>query len=200
MFFLVSCLFVMSPRCIPTAHKRNLPNNRPLSGGKGYTLCLETRSAGFSCQSAFHYRPLTVALIDAHPVNLEADGEFCLLRIAAVRADGLVAPDQLAGINSAERSVTGPISPDSSSGEFFVQWCHVVKVSRPVGLGLPSRNHCGHALSCLPSDSQSGGNCSSPMSRFGHRFLTLTTSLFTPGFAAAVRFTRHGGFHSTPRF
>jgi hypothetical protein len=75
-----------------------------------------------------------------------------------------------------------------------------VKVSRPVGLGLPSSSHCGHALSCLPFHSQSGGNCSSPISRFGQRLVTLTTSLFTPGFAAAVTFTRNGGFQSTPRF
>src|SRR3989442_678389 len=71
---------------------------------------------------------------------------------------------QLAEMISAVCSVTGPIKPDSSNRESFAQWCHVVKVSRPLGLGFPSSSHRGHPLSSLPFHSQSGGNCSSPIS------------------------------------
>src|SRR5664280_362946 len=41
--------------------------------------------------SAFHCRPLTAALINANPVNLETNWKLCLRRIAALHAaDGLV--------------------------------------------------------------------------------------------------------------
>lgn len=40
--------------------------------------------------------------------------------------------------------VTGPSRPDSASGSFLLHCLQMPKVNRPVGLGLPSCNHCGH--------------------------------------------------------
>ena len=87
-----------------------------------------------------------------------------------------------AGIN-----FTGPSSPESNSGSLFFHRCHIEKVNRPVGLGLPSSSHCGQRLS-VPSGlrSLSSGNCSSPISRFGQRLTTVTSMVFRPARAASV--------------
>ena len=63
------------------------------------------------------------------------------------------------------RSVTGPIRPEGWSGSPAFHNRQVVKVYRPVGLGLPSRTHWGHSLSGDPPrrpgacHSQSSGSC-----------------------------------------
>src|ERR1022692_2466077 len=44
----------------------------------------------------------------------------------------------------------------------------------------------------------SGGNCWSPIRRFGHRFVTSIARSFDPARAAAPSATSKGFFHSTP--
>src|ERR1035437_954250 len=87
---------------------------------------------------------------------------------------------------SAGRSVTGPSRPEGSRVLSLVQWCQVVNVRRPVGLGLPASSQDGQAFNSRPFHSQSGGSCSSPIRRLGHKLVTLTRSVFLPGRAAAV--------------
>jgi len=97
---------------------------------------------------------------------------------------------------------TGPSRPDSSNGSFFVQCFQVVNVTRPVGLGLFSNSHYGQRPNTGPqpwgtglpgleagTHSQSLGNCSSPISRFGHRLTTLTTKSFAPAWRTSVTST-----------
>src|SRR5215213_1924745 len=93
-------------------------------------------------------------------------------------------------------SRTGPNNPEANNGESFRQCFQVVKVCRPEGLGLPSRNHLGHSTKHAPSSCtrqvQSSGICSSPMRRFGQRFTTFTSKAFAPAFAADVTSKRNG--------
>src|SRR5258708_4941430 len=92
-----------------------------------------------------------------------------------------------------DRSVTGPSNPDSISESSFVQRWRVVKAMRPVGLGLASRSHCGHFLRPVPEHSQSGGSCSSPIRRLGHRLVTLISMEFSPAWMHPVTSVRKGG-------
>src|SRR5207249_4477934 len=106
---------------------------------------------------------------------------------------------------STTHKVTGPSRPEVRRGESFVQCFHVVNVRRPVGLGLPSSSHWGHFANGRPEPLQSvrhwqsSGSCSSPMSRFGQRLTTLTSSLFSPGLTALEISASKGAFHRMPK-
>ena len=102
-------------------------------------------------------------------------------------------------ISRAASSVTGPSRPDSSRASSFVQCFQVEKVTFPAGLGLPSSSHCGHLVRIEPFRSVSSGRKSSPISRFGQRFVTRISRSLAPVRTAPVSSTRNGGFQRMPR-
>src|SRR6185437_978999 len=106
---------------------------------------------------------------------------------------------------------TGPRSPDSNRGSSLPQYFQVVNATRSVGLGLFSTSHCGQRASGAPqlfgngtveagAHSQSSGNCSSPIRRFGQRLTTWISKSLFPAASASVTSTAKDGFHRIPRF
>ena len=91
--------------------------------------------------------------------------------------------------------LTGPSNPQGESGSFFFHSRQLVKVRRPVGLGLPSLSHAGHDLRVpFGLRSLSSGNCSSPICRLIQRLTTLISSVFLPALIAVGHVDAIGRF------
>ena len=89
------------------------------------------------------------------------------------------------------RILTGPSNPDSSSGESFFHNRQLVKVKRPLGLGLPSWSHCGQRSRVpLGLRSLSSGRSSSPIMRLIGRLTTRNSSTLSPALMASVMSTQ----------
>ena len=102
-------------------------------------------------------------------------------------------------LSSPNSSLTGPSRPDSNSGSVFLKLFQEENVMRWPGFAWLWIYHSGNFLIRLSSSySFSFGRYASPTIRFGHKFVTKTSSLFVPEINAFVTSIRYGSFQSIP--